>query len=202
MESVHLRRKNRTLLKCTYMKPLTGKSKEWCKLGHELEVPLVKQFISDCNWVTAVYKAGLVQMRERPYIKDSIDFLGVGRDGNNEGRLFGVEVKGGVTPGTLFKERERGARLGLVLGQERRSKYEQFAWDEDALSLYLESRHEAVQILHHAVTYSLNVVVLLIGNRKGVIEAGIIMHFDNVIKSGHLNVLQFLFEHEDGLGWA
>ena len=41
-----------------------------------------------------LYKCGIVQCEDRPYIKDSIDFLGVARTGQrNELHLVGVEVK-------------------------------------------------------------------------------------------------------------
>ena len=55
-----------------------------------------------------LYKCGIVRCEDRPYIKDSIDFLGLARTGQrNELHLVGVEAKSRLLCATAQKEKKQ-----------------------------------------------------------------------------------------------
>jgi hypothetical protein len=100
----------RMIVKSSFLPRLTAKGKEFCKLGHELEIPFAKKLIEHSNAELTLFKVekifcmGLVAKQDELYVKASCDFVTCAVV-EGERQLVGVECKAQVTPGTYQRER-------------------------------------------------------------------------------------------------
>ena len=70
-------------LKNGFMPRLRGKAREYCSIGHKMELPIACTFMSDVNdhnlvpnlQVMSFHSAGLVSRKGAPWVKDSIDLI-------------------------------------------------------------------------------------------------------------------------------
>ena len=108
------------LLEKSFMKHLKGAAREHCQMGHKLELPIGKSWMKDVNEkgflseikVLSLHKVGLVAKKNKPWAKDSIDFLAIVHDSSDgDVELWGVEIKSRQTNATVTKEREYMRRL-------------------------------------------------------------------------------------------
>jgi hypothetical protein len=58
------------------------------------------------------------------------------------------------------------------------------------LERYIENLSEAIQILHHAYTYQMDKVHLLVGNQQGDITSGVWVTFGDTLLSSYGEYLQ------------
>jgi hypothetical protein len=58
------------------------------------------------------------------------------------------------------------------------------------LERYVEKLSEAIQILHHAYTYQMDKVHLLVGNQQGDITSGVWVTFGDTLLSSYREYLQ------------
>ena len=65
---------------------------------------------------------------------------------------------------------------------------------------FIPSSHECIQILHHAYVYDLDIILLLIGDKKGTILRGIWVQFDREIMDAYDNFITRCYE--ESLKWA
>ena len=109
---------------------------------------------------------GLAQHNGEPHLLDSIDgLLVVFSPGSTPTRtIVGVEVKTRTKEPTAEKERERCRARPQIM-----EKYTHVDATSPRFRRCVYRRHEAVQLLHHAYTYSLDVVLLLVGEEAGII---------------------------------
>ncbi len=164
---------------------LTAKGKEYCKSGHQLELPFGKKLLKHSKEgitrfrVEKLFRVGLVGKNGEMYAKASTDFIGVAIIGNLE-TLVAIECKARVTPGTHQREREHAELLsrggqGHYASTSNSSTLQLYTVIE-ALSgdyhKYVNSSHEAAQLVHTAYVYGLNYVLLLVGNSSGNIIRG------------------------------
>ena len=64
---------------------MRGKAREYTSLGHVLEAPIFRSFMEDINDgneidgvdVLSAYATGIVAKKQRPWAKDSIDYIGI-----------------------------------------------------------------------------------------------------------------------------
>lgn len=188
------------ILKKGFMKRLSGNQKEYCEMGHKLELPIATRWMRDFNVkhqfrdhrVVSIHKAGLVSKRESPWVKDSIDFVAVVKnltDGTTD--LWGVEVKSRQKQSTIAPEKQLQLRL-------KRNKYELIGSDQ--VSKYILNPGDRYQVLHHAYTYGFKKVILLIGDESGKVLNGTIIQYNNEIHECYKEVLN---EIKDlSLSWA
>lgn len=93
------------LSQSVFLPKLTASEKEYCKRGHHLEPKLAQELQKDSDEgktpfkLHAIYSAGMVRCRDKPYIKDSIDFLAVA-DIYGEIKVIGLEMKARVASST------------------------------------------------------------------------------------------------------
>ncbi len=93
------------------MPRLTAKGRDYCKMGHALELPFARKLLQHSKEgltkfeVERVYHVGLVSRRGRPSAKASFDFVAVANI-NGERKLVGVECKARLTPATQQRERD------------------------------------------------------------------------------------------------
>lgn len=99
------------IVKSSFLPRLTAKGKEFCKLGHELELPFARKLLQHSKEgltifdVEKIYRVSLVGKMNEMYVKALCDFVASAViDG--EKQLVGVECKASrVTPGTHQRER-------------------------------------------------------------------------------------------------
>ncbi len=84
------------ILESSFMPKLTAQGREYCKMGHALELPFARKLLQHSKEgltkfsVERIYRVGLVSKRGRPYAKASCDFVAaISIDG--EKKLAGVE---------------------------------------------------------------------------------------------------------------
>lgn len=93
------------IVKSSFLPRLTAKGKEFCKLGHAMEISYAKNLLEHSKEgltsfeVEKIYRVGLVAKRDEVYAKASCDFV-AGAVIEGERQLVGVDCKARVTPGT------------------------------------------------------------------------------------------------------
>ena len=182
----------KAMLLNSFMKPLKGISREYCRMGHKLELPIGLDWMKDLNnkklftgfQIISLHKVGLVEKKNCPWAKDSIDFIAfVHDDARSAVELWGVEVKSRVTNTTISKEMEFGQKL-------RRKKYEKI--NADQVHKYFRVAGERFQVLHHAYVYGLERVIHIVANNSGKVMNGTLVEFDENIHQAYGKVVEKL----------
>jgi hypothetical protein len=98
------------IVNSSFLPRLTAKGREFCKLGHELELPFAIKLLQQSKegltkfTVEKIYRVGLAGKKDKLYAKALCDFIaGVVIEGEN--LLVGVECKARLSPGTDQRER-------------------------------------------------------------------------------------------------
>ena len=162
------------------MRHLKGNAREYCTLGHKLELPIGLDFIKDVNGrknlgenvrILSLHKAGLVGMKNCPWAKDSIDFVVCVLDENDESlELWGVEIKSRQNNNTINKEKETMRKL-------RRAKYEEI--EDEKVHTYIYKKDERLQLLHHAYVYNFDKVVHVVGDNAGKVMNATVVSYNS-----------------------
>jgi hypothetical protein len=188
-----------------WIEPESSPVNKYCKRGHHLEPKLAQELQKSSDEgetpfkLHAIYSLGMVRCRDKPYIKDSIDFLAIA-DIDGEVKVIGLEMKARVASSTDQQE-----RLSSEFSQSQNSEtnvltYFVMDWNSGNLGQYITCAHEAVQILHHAYTFDLEYVALIVGDNNGDIIRGVFVKFDSDIKLAYGNVMTPLYNF--CLKWA
>jgi len=74
-------------------------------------------------------------------------------------------------------------------GAEFNQKYFKILASSNKLRVYIPSSHEAIQILHHALHYNVDEVMLVIGDNSGRIIMGVTVVFPQRLRLAYDNVL-------------
>jgi hypothetical protein len=192
----------RQIVKSSFLPRLTAKGREFCKLGHDLEIPFARKLLQQSKegltkfTMEKIYRVGLVGKRDHLYAKASCDFIaGVIIKGEN--LLVRVECKARVTPATDQRERLHTEFISHFHSMSLASSMastspaststttssttfgirgaELYTIIEAAsvdFNAYVDSSHKAVQLLHQAYVCSFKYVLLLVGDRSGNIIRG------------------------------
>ena len=129
-ESLILEKLFDTLHCQAFLPNLNAEGLEYCKIGHESEVPLVLQFLNHSKSgdtssfvVDGISRPGLVQKKGKHYVKGTIDFVAISTTpGNVSKSIIGIEIKTRASPATFQNERKRQAILDLNNPNKFRSK--------------------------------------------------------------------------------
>jgi hypothetical protein len=192
------------VIQTSFMQGLQGKAKKWASIGHQMEPKLANKLLehsADRRTMAAglkikqLYRVGLVQKISQPCVKCSLDFFGMAEiDGDICG--FAVEVKARVTGNTSQCSRELAQELGL---DDEDNLYIQVSFDSPDLKSYIEKQSEAIQILHHAYTFNIKHILLLVGNMMDIIS-GVLVRFNDEILSAYGSCMKNI--KESALNWA
>lgn len=200
-----------------------GEDREHCSLGHRLEKPILKNWISLMKnlpdspapslVVRAAYTAGLASRKGFPYAKDSIDFIllvekeepgpflpdddSFFQDDDEEKDLevWGFEAKGRVTSRTALAEE---GFASFLFNKNNRIK-------DDEVFEMVRDAGERFQVLQHAFVYDLDTVVLAISDAHSEIINSVIIdfspeikrHFGTVLKEMKKITLDWLYPDND-----
>ena len=194
------------ILERSFQQRLKGESREYCSLGHTLELPILKAFDQEVldaqqegSWhplnglrLFSGYSCGLVAKEGCPYAKDSVDFLlTVGDDDDDVTDVWAMEVKSRVTVG-------RGLNEAAFNTTCDRGKMERIP--DSLVYKYLQYLDERYQCLHHCFVYDVNTVAHVVADRHPVITQATIIDYSTDVKQAYGNVLQDIFEFS--LSWA
>ena len=172
-----------------------GELREHCSLGHKLELPILLNWVKNelksrgfplrFLEVKSAYTAGLVEKRECPWAKDSIDFILciqeniLGND-NDDMELWGVEIKTRATCRTAISEIQH-------LQNADREKH--ICIDFSEVSRILPNLGERYQILHHAYVYGFKKIVLIVGDNQSEIIQSTIVNFSDLFLENYGKVI-------------
>jgi hypothetical protein len=171
------------IVKSSFLPKLTAKGKEYCKMGQNLELPLARKLLQHSKegltifQIDDIYRVGLVGKKHELYSKASCDFIAGAVIGGEE-QLVGIECKARVTPRTDQREREhalflsRFQHISTSTASTTNQLYTIVHADTEDFHLYVDSSHEAVQLLHQAYVFNFKFVLLLIGDASGNIIRG------------------------------
>ena len=185
----------KSVLQRSFMRPLKGKQKEYCSMGHTLELPIAKDWMNDINVkkmlpsnlkfkVVSLHKVGLVGKKNSPWAKDSVDFIAfIYNEETYLVEVWGVEIKSRQTVVTVSKEKEHMRRL-------QRSKHERI--NASDVEKYVHSKDERWQLLHHAFVFGFERVALVIGNKNGKVISGRIIDYNEDLLNSYGNVIDEL----------
>ncbi|GFH47201.1 hypothetical protein CTEN210_09822 [Chaetoceros tenuissimus] len=185
------------VLKKSFMPHQKGKDREYCQIGHRLELPILKKFVELIPGVREysnvkvknAYTVGLAAKKDAVYAKDSIDFL-LSVEENNMRSIWGFECKGRVTHSTEVEERQN-----FTLNQNPHLRIQ----SKDVFEM-IQRVSERFQVLQHVFVYDLDTVVHAIGNLNASLIRTCIIDFDDDIKDSFGAVLDDI-KHET-LEWA
>ena len=190
----------KSILKKSFMKPLKGQARDYCRMGHKLELPIGLDWMKDVNEkkllpgfkIISLHKVGLVGKKNHPWAKDSIDFIAFVYDEDSSSvELWGVEVKSRQTNSTISEEKEHTRKL-------RRGKYKHV--DANLAHKFVRKPDERFQLLHHSHVYGFDRVALIVANNSAKVITGTVIEFNNTLHEKYGKVLERL--KNIALPWA
>mmetsp|Transcript_12022 Transcript_12022/g.14908 ORF Transcript_12022/g.14908 Transcript_12022/m.14908 type:complete len:391 (-) Transcript_12022:1073-2245(-) len=191
----------KAILQKSFLPHQKGQAREYCSLGHMLELPILHNCIQVVTGeespvigleVKGAYTTGLAAKKGSPHAKDSIDFVitVTELDDPDEVKAWGFEAKGRVTARTAAAE-ERNLRY---LSHPHVRIHEFDVHEEVA------NEGERFQVLHHAFVYDFDVVVLAIGDDQSSLIRSTIIDFSIDLKEQFGEVIDEL--KRISLEWA
>ena len=196
----------RKVLEKSFLPHQKGQAREYCSLGHRLEKPILQSWITmaedTMNYpalggieVCGAYTAGLAAKKGETYAKDSIDFILLVKDPDDdeedaEIKTWGFEVKGRVTPRTAAAEERR-----IRAPDEKNVRV-----SDDAAYDIIADPGELFQVIQHAYVYDLDAVVLAIGDSQSELIRSAIIDFSTEFRRHFGNVLRKM--KDITLDWA
>ena len=188
----------RALLEKSFLPHQKGKNREYCSLGHRLEIPILRSWLGCIPEsrqyqnikVRSAYTAGLAAKKEAVFAKDSIDFILTVDDGDADTTTWGFEAKGRVTANTAADEE---SNLRYSLDPHQRIGHEE-------VHEYVLKVDERFQVLQHAFVYNFDKVVLAITDNQAELIRSCIIDFPTEIKEHFRKVLTDL--KDVALDWA
>ena len=190
----------RAILEKSFLPHQKGRAREYCSLGHRLELPILRNWIEVISShnspvpsikIKGAYSAGLAAKQGAEFIKDSIDFVVIAEN-DDDGTMqpWGFESKGRVTARTTAEE---VCNLHFFNNPH-------IAISSQEVHKEVADEGERFQVLQHALVYNFDKVVLAIGDEQATLIRSTIISFENDIKSDFLQVLNDIFQFS--LSWA
>ena len=189
----------KALLEKSFQGRQKGVQREHCSLGHFLETPIFLSFLNDINQeeklegfnVLGGYTAGLVSRKEKPWAKDSVDFIATVSTTLDEVEAWPIEIKSRVKLNTAIAEMELNERV-------ERDVYE---WiQHDKAHKMINSIGERHQLIHHCYVYNKLTGALIIGDKQSQILQATVVDYGFDIVDDYGLVLEDL--KNDFLSWA
>ena len=191
----------KSVLTKSFLPHQKGEKREYCTLGHRLELPILHAFCKQTSKidfpcrdlkVKGGYTAGLAGKKGCRHAKDSIDFVITVNDNSEDTVLWGFEAKGRVTMNTAAHEVEFMDAIG---------REEHIRIDDTEVYAMIDRPSERFQILQHAFVYDFDTVVLAIANKGGTLMISTtIVDYSPQLKKSFEHVLNDL--KDITLSWA
>ena len=188
----------KAILEKSFLPHRKGRAREYCSLGHRLELPILNSWVSIINEgecapgieIKGAYTTGLAAKREAVFAKDSIDFVVTVKEEGGNLKAWGFEAKGRVTAETATEEERNLHYLN----------YPHVQINDNEVSWEVANEGERFQILQHAYVYDFDTVVLAISDNMSNLIRSTIVHFSFELKEHFGEVLKTLKDFS--LHWA
>lgn len=189
------------ILRTSFQQRFTGDKRAACEMGHrnepiilhefvkEVELGLLNRFNIDC--VEGIFTTGLVAVKGKEYIKDSIDAVIVVRNKDGEQEIWGCEVKTRTCTNTMSEEVQYQRDVNGVDGTTTR-KYTLDSCDE--LYRKVKKVSERCQMIHHSMVYNLEKILFLVGDMNGKVIHGNIITFSQETRDSYKAVLDDMYK--------
>ena len=164
------------LVKNAFYAPSTRSRKSDCEIGHRNEQKIIESFhrliengkdthgriihIPGMRKILGYYTTGIVKKRDKPFVKDSIDFLVLVELEDGSLKCWGGEVKARTRNGT--KHQEVAYQRCRFTSQPHTPILSFF--DMANVHCNIQNVGERSQLLHHAYTYDFEKMIFLIGD--------------------------------------
>ena len=200
----------RAILEKSFLPHQKGKAREYCSLGHKLEIPILKNWVhltggeeasfSEIS-VEGAFTAGLAAKKDAAYAKDSVDFVLAVKDvsaGEDDNLVaWGFEAKGRVTFASAAKEQHHMRAL-----RNTSNPFSSAHTRVDSSEVYEQVANlaERFQVLQHAFVYDFPTVVLAISDNQSRLIRSTVIDFSSQLKDHFGSVLQDI--KNLALSWA
>jgi hypothetical protein len=171
------------LFKQTFFPPLKGDAKEAASIGHRNEKPIVLKLSEEVPEIKAIFGAPLVEKIDQPWVKDSADFITVIDDYGLKIKI--TEIKTRTSVQTASREYERVNRVNAI-------RHGTINATSPILRDCIANRGEALQLLHHSLTYNSDFVWHVVGSAHGQIISSVRVQFSASIRDEYAKCLEDL----------
>lgn len=159
-----------------------------------------------CGNFESLYQPGLVQQRNRPYVRDSSDGVIIERKPNGEMTATPVEVKARVNPDTYQRTINRFYRKHSLGGSEHdirdlpglgddtcKMKFYDISSDNTLLRGFVPESHDRFQFMHHTYTFGADSCFYLISSTSQLMYA-LRIRFKSELLEAYGDVLKWLHD--------
>ena len=208
------------VLKASFLKPLKGEVKEYCRKGHAMEPIFMAQLMEhSSNGLTGPYKIDaihstpLVKHANKLYYVDSADgelvyHLQGNSDDENENecevdkdiKCMPIEFKSRLSLSTFVSERNAmAANLGAEVWENGEPVYIHKRADDPDLFKWIPRTSENFQLLHHVAIRGCDRGLIVVGNDRKIMF-GVFVEYPEELRKAYLEVLGDLYDR--ALDWA
>lgn len=203
------------VLRASFMRPLKGDAKEYCRKGHLMESVFMEQIVEHSREgltgnvkILAAHSSPLVERSDRPFFVDSADgelLVSVKEneedtDENAVKQIIPVEFRSSLATGTFLSERNQmEANLGAEVLDDGELVYIHLRADDPDFFKWVPRASENYQLLHHVVIRGCNRGLIAVGNDRKVMF-GIFVEYTQEMCNAYLAVLDDLYDR--ALSWA
>ncbi|OEU22028.1 hypothetical protein FRACYDRAFT_232182 [Fragilariopsis cylindrus CCMP1102] len=205
------------IFKASKMKPLKEEAKAYCRQGHLLELPFLKQFHQhSMEGLTCGYKS--IAIHETPVVESTsitgaldssdaeliykkedhaVNDSGSDTDDDDDDiaiETMPIEIKARVAHSTFYSERQLiEANLGLAAFESGEPWYVEIDAEGGELHKWIPKHKESFQLLHHVAVRDSRKGLFLVGNKTKLMFGVFVTYSDNLIAS-YRALLKDLFD--------
>ena len=194
------------------MRPLTGKARDACALGHHGE-EAISRLIMQCSeqgnfpfgTIEEIFKVGLVRSNHLETCQDSIDRLFAIRNDDGTRELFLAEIKTRISVERIGVEFRRINKLGQ---NPDKTYYTTVQSDSADIHFHIPYNSERMQLLHHCYTYGKKEIFHIVGTTNSIIsctkvifQEDILESYGKILEAIHDDVLKCFFSHDIDAGF-
>jgi len=190
--------------KAWYMKKLSDEAKKYCRAGHAMERPFLRQFHKhSIDGLTCGYKS--IAIHETPLLVASTVIEGSldSSDGElifttDDGSIgtMPIELKARLAHSTFYDERHRlEANCGLQAWENGEPIYVELDAESDEFNKWIPKHKESFQLLHHVAVRNVRKGLIIIGNNKKIMF-GVFVTYRRETIVAYQSLLQDLYSTE------
>ena len=184
-----------------YMRKLKDSAKKYCREGHAMEIPFLKEFHEHsaagitCGYKSiAIYETPLVESTVITGVLDSSDAELVYEKDDGSIGVLPVELKARLAHSTFYDERNRmECNLGFQAWENGEPIYVELDAESEAFYKWLPKHKESFQLLHHVAVRNLRKGLIIVGNRRKIMFGVFVNYTDETIAAYRM-VLRDLYK--------
>jgi hypothetical protein len=183
-----------------YMKKLKDAAKKYCREGHAMEIPFLREFHQhSTDGITCGYKS--IAIHETPLvastqIKGALDSSDAELVYEHEDGTIGVipvELKARLAHSTFYDERNQlEANLGFQAWENGDPVYVELDAESEDFNKWIPKHKESFQLLHHVAVRNLRKGLIIVGNRRKIMFGVFVNYKDETIHA-YREVLRDLY---------